>query len=315
MSIFSKKKTVESVVIDKQKVDMYPITHVAGSLLDYQKELAQKEVNSLQELQEVKQAFEDVLSESNVLKQKLNAFHEIFETVGSVSGKFADVKKDIDGSVEQAQEQVNSLKISSKQVQEYFVEIQSTFTDFQSSVQNIKSCMQQIIAIANQTNMLALNASIEAARAGEQGKGFAVVAEEVKKLADEIKGLVSAVDVSLSEVDQGTDKMNASITISQNALGDSVEKVEETREMFERITNAASGAETVQVEIVDVISKSRNELDAVNDSVSETEEQYQKLLEHIDKANDLGTTKSSMFEHMDNMLAQIIPMVEEIERS
>jgi methyl-accepting chemotaxis protein len=225
MSIFSKKKTVESVVIDKQKVDMYPITHVAGSLLDYQKELAQKEVNSLQELQEVKQAFEDVLSESNVLKQKLNAFHEIFETVGSVSGKFADVKKDIDGSVEQAQEQVNSLKISSKQVQEYFVEIQSTFTDFQSSVQNIKSCMQQIIAIANQTNMLALNASIEAARAGEQGKGFAVVAEEVKKLADEIKGLVSAVDVSLSEVDQGTDKMNASITISQNALGDSVEKV------------------------------------------------------------------------------------------
>ncbi|MED9903853.1 MAG: methyl-accepting chemotaxis protein [Lachnospiraceae bacterium] len=315
MSLFEKKeKNKQEENQMAEQLDLYPIVHVSNSLQDYQKQLVLKEVSSLQELREVQLAFEDVLEENTVLREKLESFHGRFESVGQISNQFAEVKAEVTETVGQAQQQVDSLRESSGQVQDHFEEIQSTFADFQASVQKIKECMTQIISIANQTNMLALNASIEAARAGEQGKGFAVVAEEVKKLANGIKGLVSTVDVSINDVEQGTDKLNASIANSKEALGQSMEKVDETYEMFDKITAAAGGAENVQRQIAEAIQVSESELEEVSRCFGETEDQYQKVLEHLERANELGTTKSSMFEDMDNMLSQIVPMIQEMER-
>ena len=42
-------------------------------------------------------------------------------------------------------------------------------------------------------------------------------------------------------------------------------------------------------------------------------EQYQEVLKHIESASRLGTTKSAMFEDMDNMIAQIPPLVRDLE--
>ena len=86
--------------------------------------------------------------------KKLDSFHELFGDVDRASGEFASVKSDIASSVGLAQQRVDGLKDSSKEVQERFLEMQNTFSDFQVSVQKIKDCMAQIISIANQTNML-----------------------------------------------------------------------------------------------------------------------------------------------------------------
>lgn len=313
MALFQKKtKKEQAETVAAEKINLYPVVHVADSLKEYQKQLVLKEVESLQELREVQLAFGGVLEEDTVLREKLGVFHDRFASVGEISGQFAEVEKNIEASVQQAQQQVGSLRESSGQVQDHFTEIQETFVEFQNSVQKIKECMKQIISIANQTNMLALNASIEAARAGEQGKGFAVVAVEVKNLANEIKDLVSTVELSINDVEKGTDKLNDSISVSKEALGQSIEKVDGTYEMFDKITAAAVGAEDVQSQIEEAIKTSEQELQEVNKHFEETEGQYQKVLDHIDRANKLGTTKSSMFEDMDNMLAQIKPMVDEV---
>ena len=37
--------------------------------------------------------------------------------------------------------------------------------------------------------------------------------------------------------------------------------------------------------------------------------QYQEVLKHISKATYLGTTKSAMFEDIDNMMSQIPPII------
>ena len=171
-SLKTPKNTAAAPATSTSRLDLHPVTHIADCLLDYQKQLSTSEVHSLDELQSITQAFQLVLDENAALREKLDSFHELFGDVDRASGEFASVKSDIASSVGLAQQRVDGLKDSSKEVQERFLEMQNTFSDFQVSVQKIKDCMAQIISIANQTNMLALNASIEAARAGEQRHPF-----------------------------------------------------------------------------------------------------------------------------------------------
>ncbi len=300
-------------IIQTEELDLYPILHIADSMKRYQKKLVFNEVASLNELQEIETAFDLVLEENQKLNENLTAFHEVFSTVGEVSEQFSSVQANISEAVQQAEKQVDGLKNSSLQVQEQFTEIENTFKNFQTSVEKIEACMKQIVAIANQTNMLALNASIEAARAGEQGRGFAVVANEVKSLADEIKGLVSNVDISIKDVHEDTNLLNDSIEESKEALSQSVNEVDAAYTVFNEIIDAASGADTVRNEIVSALSESESQLNSIQSSFSETEYQFKNVLGHIEKANDLGTTKSTMFEDIDNMISQIHPIVGEMK--
>ena len=314
-SLKAPKNAAAAPATSTSRLDLHPVAHIADCLLDYQKQLSTSEVHSLDELQSITQAFQLVLDENAALREKLDSFHELFGGVDRASVEFASVKSDIASSVGLAQQRVDGLKDSSKEVQERFLEMQNTFSDFQVSVQKIKDCMAQIISIANQTNMLALNASIEAARAGEQGKGFAVVAEEVKNLASEIKSLVSTVDISIGDVEQGTANLNTSISTSQDALNQSMENVDSTYEVFDQITTAAGGADTVHQQITTAMSAAEQKLDEVSQSFSLEERQFDAVMEHINHANDLGTTKSSLFEDMTNLLTQIAPLTEELEKN
>ena len=291
--------------------NLYPLIHVTNSLKDYQQELAKKEVDSLRELGLISSSFNSVLGETENFQSRLVDFGNHFASISQVSDEFTTVKTEISESVLQAQTEVEDLKNVSQQVETHFGEMGSTFSDLQRDMEKIKQCMSKIISIADQTNILAINASIEAARAGEQGKGFAVVATEVKKLADEIKGLVAEVDSSVKAVEHGTDRLNDSIVTSQQTLGESVEKVRETSEMFDRIIKAADGAAFVQSEISGVIEKSQTSLSAVRSFFERIKDRYQEVMKHIERASTLGTTKSAMFEDIDNMISQIPPIVEE----
>lgn len=314
MALFKKKVVEQHEEIPVAKTqDFYPVIYVADRIKEYQKQLAQKEVRSLEELRGVQTSFEAVVENNMLLQQKMDTFRDRFQSVGQVADQFDNVKNEIAGSVHEAQQQVSGLKDSSERVEKHFEEIEITFADFQNSVQQIKDCMGKIVSIANQTNMLALNASIEAARAGEQGKGFAVVAEEVKNLANEIKQLVSTVDISIGDVEQGTEKLNAGITASKEAMSQSLEMVDSTYQMFDKITDAAGSADDVQSHIANALDMTNAELDAINKTITQNDNQYQKVLDHIVEANTLGTTKSSMFEDMDNMISQIKPILQDMK--
>ena len=135
----------------------------------------------------------------------------------------------------------------------------------------------------------------------------------MKSLADEIKELVAEVDASVIDMQEGTDRLTASINVSQQALGESISKVNDTYQTFDDITQAADGAVTVQSEISRVIEDSRSAMQVLCQFFEETKKQYQEVVRHIDCASSLGTTKSAMFEDIDNLMAQVPPIINEIE--
>lgn len=288
---------------------LYPVLYVMDSLKTYHTELVQKEVYSLQELSMVGSSFNRVLADAEGFQQKLQDFGQAFANIDQVSGQFADVRNEIALSVEHAQGGIEELKKTSAVMEADFNDMGSTFADLQTSVTNIQRCMKKIVSIAEQTNILALNASIEAARAGEKGKGFSIVASEVKKLADEIKTLASEVDTGIHDVEQGTEKLNCSINATQQTLGEGLGTVNSTNEMFDKITEAAEGAVAVQTEISGVIEQSQQALAGLCGFFDEIKDQYQTVVKHIDKASRLGTTKSAMFEDIDNLMAQVPPII------
>jgi methyl-accepting chemotaxis protein len=89
--------------------------------------------------------------------------------------------------------------------------------------------------------------------------------------------------------------------------------VAETGECFQQITSAAEGAVGVQTEIAGVIQTSQSELQAICQFFDQIKERHQEVVCHIETASRLGTTKSAMFEDMDNMISQIPHLVRDYE--
>ena len=296
---------------DRPERGLYPILHMAGSLKAYQQELVRKEVASLAELGKVEAAFSGVLQEGDQFQVKLQELGGSFSGIEDAAEQFGQVRGEIGLAVDDARSQMAALGQISAQVNQSYQSMAETFTQLEGAIAAIQRSMGKIVAIADQTNILAINASIEAARAGEQGKGFAVVATEVKKLADEIKELIAEVESSVKAVEHGTDRLSDSIGSSRQALGESVQKVQETSEMFHQIIHAADGAANVQAEITQVLDTSKIALNSVCGFFDKIKDRYQEVVGHIERVSKLGTTKSAMFEDVDHMLSQIPPIVKE----
>ena len=296
-----------------EKTGLSPVLHVADSLKGYQKELVEKEVASLFELSLVNSTFSGVLNEADHFQEKLQELGGSFSHIDNTAEGFSQVRGQVAEAVSDAQGQMEALTATSMKIQASYEEMAGIFSQLQDAIQGIQKCMGKIVSIADQTNILAINASIEAARAGVEGRGFAVVAEHVKQLAEEIVVLAKEVNTGVNDVELRAGELSASINTSQQTLGQGVGIVAQTEENFRQIISAADGATDVQSAISGVIQDSQGELQNILQFFDQIKDQYQEVITHIKRASNLGTTKSAMFEDMDNMISQLPPLVEDAQ--
>lgn len=310
--MFFKKKQHKPEPVNRKK-RLYPVIHIVNSLKSYQKELVQKEVDSLWELSMIGRSFEGIVKGAEQFQNRLQEFGQSFDGINHTAEQFSQVKDEVGQNVSEARNEMADLKNISIQVLGSFGDMERIFEQLQNSIQGIQDCMGKIVSIADQTNILAVNASIEAARAGQEGKGFAVVAVKVRELAEQIKDLTSEVDVGIHNVQSGASQLSGSIQSSQEALGHSLNTVNSTYESFQKITAAADGASSVQDEISGVINDSNQALQLIYQFFHSIQKRYQEVVTHIEHAKKLGTTKSCMFEDIDNMMSQIPVIVKEVQ--
>ena len=315
-NMFGKKNEQEAVAVQAKPDNSFEersrsLVYIANSIKDCQKKLVENEVKSLTEIHDMGEAVNDVMESNIQLRDEMTNFNEMFEAVNQSASKFEDVKQNILSSVHNAQDKVEELKTSSNEVRSSFDEMSRGFESFKESVDQISDYMKKIISIASQTNLLALNASIEAARAGAAGKGFAVVATEVRELADEIKTMIDQVNASIANAGEESEKLSASMENSIAAMDKSLQEVEATHATFDEIIESTNGANAVQQEIADTADIASDELKKIGSKFDDVNRKFDDLAVQLDKVNSMGTTKSSVFENIDNLVSQIEPIVKE----
>lgn len=90
------------------------------------------------------------------------------------------------------------------------------------------------------------------------------------------------------------------LQIKRQDLGESSSSVSETAEQFGHVRG----------EIGQAVSEAWNQMQVLCQT---SMQQYREVVRHIDCASQLGTTKSTMFEDIDNMISQLPPLIKDIE--
>ena len=207
------------------------------------------------------------------------------EMTGDINSQVQNVASMINDMVSLTAESGKHAKTSSVDL-ESLVQTAGTMADLSNEVEHILDAFKAefetvkqetgtIDSISSQTNLLALNASIEAARAGEAGKGFSVVAEQIRKLSTETKDSSGQISEALSRLDEISGKMTSSIEETLKLIQVTLEKVTQTGENVNKITQDSS----LLGEHIQTIDSAMKEVESSNRQLVENMVQVSSIVE------------------------------------
>ncbi|MEM1107929.1 MAG: methyl-accepting chemotaxis protein [Planctomycetota bacterium] len=256
------------------------ITTLSEEVADGMNEQSAKTEQIASAVEEMSNSATEVAEQTDTASSNAKRSGDLAETGGSVvTGTIADME-DIKRVVDSAAKSINSLGVQSEQIGEVIAVIND---------------------IADQTNLLALNAAIEAARAGEHGRGFAVVADEVRKLADRtvqatqeisdsIEAIRTEITAAVSQIDNGTDKVQQSVSRAGEAktnLGQIVGSAQEVAGMVASIADTAKQQNIAASEISGVVASISNISRESAEGTTQAAQSARQLLEKTEALKSL----------------------------
>ena len=229
------------------------------------------------------------------------------EMTGDINSQVQNVASMINDMVSLTAESGKHAKTSSVDL-ESLVQTAGTMADLSNEVEHILDAFKTefetvkqetgtIDSISSQTNLLALNASIEAARAGEAGKGFSVVAEQIRKLSTETKDSSGQISEALSRLDEISGKMTSSIEETLKLIQATLEKVTQTGENVNKITQDSSLlGEHIQT---------------IDSAMKEVESSNRQLVENMEQVSSIGETMTTCISDSDETRKRMLSKYEE----
>ncbi len=318
--MFKKKTEIHAVPTETAtglalKQSLEPITQITKSLKENRKSLIEEEMQTASQISDIQGSFDTILAQSDQVASGMDSIKQEFANIVEVSSQIETSVSGVLTATDQANENVDSLQESSSNVLKDFQHVVEVLNKFQSSFDEIQETMSGIIGIANQTNMLSLNASIEAARAGEHGLGFAVVATEVSTLSAEIKKLVDTVNANMALLREDASNLNASMETANRMLFHEQEQVKKTTELFGNIKESVNGVIEVQQQIAAAVDTCNETADQIQVDILSAKDGYIGVSETVNQLSGDITRKNQLYENMINLLDQVDPIVEEVQKT
>ena len=318
--MFKKKTEIHAVPTETAtglalKQSLEPITQITKSLKENRKSLIEEEMQTASQISDIQGSFDTILAQSDQVASGMDSIKQEFSNIVEVSSQIETSVSGVLSATDQANENVDSLQESSSNVLKDFQHVVEVLNKFQNSFDEIQETMSGIIGIANQTNMLSLNASIEAARAGEHGLGFAVVATEVSTLSAEIKKLVDTVNANMALLREDASNLNTSMETANRMLSHEQEQVKKTTELFGNIKDSVNGVIEVQQQIAAAVDTCNETADQIQEDILSARDRYVGVSETVNQLSGDITRKNQLYENMINLLDQVDPIVEEVQKS
>ena len=313
--MFKKKTEIHAVPTETVtglalKQSLEPITQITKSLKENRKSLIEEEMQTASQISDIQGSFDTILAQSDQVASGMDSIKQEFANIVEVSSQIETSVSGVLTATDQANENVDSLQESSSNVLKDFQHVVEVLNKFQSSFDEIQETMSGIIGIANQTNMLSLNASIEAARAGEHGLGFAVVATEVSTLSAEI-----TVNANMALLREDASNLNASMETANRMLSHEQEQVKKTTELFGNIKESVNGVIEVQQQIAAAVDTCNETADQIQGDILSAKDGYIGVSETVNQLSGDITRKNQLYENMINLLDQVDPIVEEVQKT
>jgi methyl-accepting chemotaxis protein len=290
------------------------MTEIGATVNEKKAVITEEETMTVAEIDNVRDAYREVLENNEEVGQAVSAFEEEFEEIDSMSRQFDEVIGNINTVSNNASTDMEQLKETVIRVSEQFEDIKQIYSNFQSEFDEIKHAMSGIISVANQTNLLALNASIEAARAGEHGKGFAVVADEVTKLSQSIKELVAVVNKSMEGLQASSESLTVSIEKAQEVLGNSEQQMDTTSNAFIEIADSLSGVSQMKDNIQSAVSHCSDKAVLIRENLDRSEAKDEQVLDRIDALKSMLTEKSGIYDEISELMEQVGSLLDKIDK-